>query len=71
MAGADVISLSTLQLLQLSSEGQGRTLRANSYFDILIGMIIYHLTISHICHPYFEWIEDGQGFQIQYLTLDT
>ena len=30
---AVVISLSTLQSLQLSSEGQGRT------FDILIGMI--------------------------------
>ena len=22
-------------------------------------------------YTYFEWTEDGQGFQIRYLTLDT
>ena len=27
---------------------------------------------SPICfYTYFQWTEDGQGFQIQYLTLDT
>ena len=29
------------------------------------------MKISHICYTYFQSTEDGQGFQIQYLTLDT
>ena len=29
------------------------------------------LKISHICYTYFQSTEDVQGFQIQYLTLDT
>ena len=26
---------------------------------------------DHVLYTYFQWTEDGQGFQIQYLTLDT
>ena len=31
----------------------------------------YYYHIFPYTYTYFQWTEDGQGFQIQYLTLDT
>ena len=31
----------------------------------------YLFDLSTIFYTYFQWTEDGQYFQIQYLTLDT
>ena len=42
-------------------------------FHVLLMALKNRKLISHFRspHTYFQWTEDGQGFQIQYLTLDT
>ena len=43
-----------------------------SYFGNFVKSIAFHFTQCLMSfYTSFQWAEDGQGFQMQYLTLDT